>query len=113
MSTDTDAHISALVHALDGITAATLQAVALDEGQRLSAAYLDARMKAEGVSVASLSERCGMSRQFIYKVLRGEKPLSLELIKAISSSLPAITAAELCAVMAVEAVVGVGSHGVS
>jgi len=69
----------------------------------LTCAYLDYRLREANVSIATFAEDSGFSRQYVYRVLRGNKPVSAEMIRALCAYTP-ITAEELAFVAAVQLV---------
>lgn len=75
-------------------------------GDSLMAAYLKHRMDELHISAIKLAEACGVTRQYVYKVLRGEKPLSDDMIRSISGS-TVITDTELAYVAAIQTLIEV------
>jgi len=90
-----------LMASLNDRVSKTLRSLGVSAEEKLSSAYLAARMDEEGITASGLADKCGVSRQYIYKVLRGEKPLSDQMIRVISDN-TGISDAELCAVVAVQ-----------
>lgn len=81
----------------------------MDGEGSLTAAYLKHRMAELHISAIKLADACGVTRQYVYKVLRGEKPLSDDMIRSISAATD-ITDAELAYVSAIQTLRGV-RHG--
>lgn len=70
-----------------------------------ASAYLSYRLTEVGLSAADLASRAGFSRQYVYRVLRGEKPVSNEMVRAVVNATEGrVSAEELAFVAAMQIV---------
>ena len=77
-----------------------------ETGLPFAAAYIKYRFDEIGAKVSVISDVTGHSREHLYYILKGTRPLSDKAASAISQAYPDISRSELAGVVAVAAIEG-------
>lgn len=98
-----------IVTAIDAIIRPRMDIVAdmmNETGLPFTAAYIKYRFDEIGARVSVISDVTGHSREHLYFILKGSRPLSSKAAVAISQAYPDISRSELAGIMAVAAIEG-------